>query len=159
MKEETKYFQISKKGHLHILSDRIPVNWVEVLIFPIPFFIVLTLFSHWIVGLIISVLSGILYLLFRFASWIFYSELIIDDHKQNLVRQTKFLEKITKTEIITDKIEVDRFKFEELHRSGKIKYLMKYETFKDFDLIILRNKTDKKLIVEFLKNINPKINV
>jgi hypothetical protein len=49
--------------------------------------------------------------------------------------------------------------FEELHRSGKIKYLMKYETFKDFDLIILRNKTDKKLIVEFLKNINPKINV
>tara|TARA_R110002072_G_scaffold174802_6_gene330427 strand:- start:4769 stop:5251 length:483 start_codon:yes stop_codon:yes gene_type:complete len=151
MNEQEEYFRISKNGHIHTLSDRIPFNWKELLIWTSTSFIFLILFLGIGVGIFIAVLTLIGYVLYRFTSWIYYSELKIDEKSGKIIRLKKILDRTQKTELITDKFDPNRFEYSELTRSGKTKFLMNYRTHKDYELLILRNENDKKLIENYIK--------
>ena len=150
MNEREDYFRISKDGNVHTLSDRIPLNWKEVMILPISTFIIMFFISGWLVGLLIAILSAIGYTLYRFASWIYYSEIIIDEQSGKLTRLKKILDRTQTTDLITDKFDLNRFEYSELTRSGKTKFLMNYRTHKDHELLILKNKADKELIEKYI---------
>jgi hypothetical protein len=60
------------------------------------------------------------YTLYRFTSWIYYSEKMIDE------------------------------KSGKLNRRGKTKFLMNYRTHKNHELLIFKNKTDKELIEKYI---------
>jgi|TARA_B110000090_G_C13185263_1_gene370828 hypothetical protein len=150
LNETEDYFRISKNGHVHTLSDRIPFKWKELMIWTFSSLIFLIFMFGWLVGIFISVLTLIGYTLYRFASWIYYSELEIDEKSGKMTRLKKVFDRIQKTELITEKFEPTQFEYSELTRSGKTKYLMKYRTHKNHELLILKNKSDKELIEKYI---------
>ena len=89
MDNEKEYFSISKHGDTHTLSDRIPFKLKELIIFNSASFLFLFLFFGIGIGIFISVLSLLFYIVFRFASWIYYTELKIDQQTENIIRLKK----------------------------------------------------------------------
>lgn len=150
MNEKEDYFRISKNGHFHILSDRIPLLWKELLVIPIVTFFVLFILSGILVGLVAGILSAVGYTLYRCTAWIYYSEIIIDEKSGTLTRLKKVLHKTQTKELITDRLDLHRFEYVAIARSGKTKFLLRYRTHKDHELLILKNKTDKKLVETYI---------
>ncbi|MGM0635967.1 MAG: hypothetical protein ACQESK_07860 [Bacteroidota bacterium] len=151
MDKKEDYFRISKEGHFHILSDRIPFNWKELMVFTPASFIFLIWFFGVIVGVFITIITLLLYTFFRFAAWIFYSEILIDEKSGKITRLKKVLHRTHKKELITQKFDPNQFEYLKLKRSGNTKYLLNYRTHKDNELVILRNKVDKELIEKYIK--------
>ena len=150
MNENENYFRISKNGTIHTLSDRIPFNWKEMMIWTSTSFIFLIWFLGIGVGIFVAILTLIGYTFYRFASWIYYTELKIDEKSGKITRLKKILERTQKTELIADKFEPNRFEYSELTRSGKTKFLMNYQTHKKNELLILRNESDKEIIEKYI---------
>ena len=151
MNEHEDYFRISKNGHVHTLSDRIPFKWKELIVWTSASFILLIWLLGIGIGIFVAILTLIGYTLYRFASWIYYSELKIDEKSGKIIRLKKILDRTQKTELIAEKFDPNRFEYSELTRSGKTKFLMNYRTHKNNELLILRNETDKKLIENYIK--------
>lgn len=150
MNEKEDYFRFSQSGHIHTLSDRIPLNWKQVLILPISIFILLLFITGWLVGLVIGVISGVGYLFYRFASWIYYTEIKIDTKYGRIIRLKKIFSKIVSKELITDNFDSNRFNFVELTRSGKTKFSMNYKTHKIHNLLIIRSIEGKNKIEQYI---------
>jgi hypothetical protein len=150
MNEHEDYFRISKNGHVHTLSDRIPFKWKELIVWTSASFILLIWLLGIGIGILVAILSLIGYTLYRFASWIYYSELKIDEKSGKIIRLKKILDRTQKTELIAEKFDPNRFKYSELTRSGKTKFLMNYRTHKNNELLILKNKADKELIEKYI---------
>ena len=150
MNEREEYFRISKNGDIHTLSDRIPFDWKELMIWTSVSFIFLIWFFGIGVGIFIAILTLIGYTLYRFASWIYYTELKIDEKSGNITRLKKILNRTQKTELITDKFDPNQFEYSELTRSGKTKFLMNYRTHKNNELLILKNKAVKEQIEKYI---------
>lgn len=150
MNENEDYFRFSKNGHVHTLSDRIPFKWTELLIWTSASFIFLIYFLGIGVGIFVAILSLIGYTFYRFASWIYYSEIEIDEKSGKMTRLKKLLNRTQKTDLITDNFDPNGFEYSELNRSGKNKFLMSYKTHKNYDLLILKNEVDKQLIQKYI---------
>ena len=150
MNENEDYFRITKNGNTHILSDRIPLKWKELMIWSFTSFFILLYFLGLIAGLIVATITLIGYTLYRFASWIYYSEVQINEKTGKITRTKKVLNRIQKVDLITDKFDANRFEYLELNRSGKNKFLLSYRTHKNHDLLILKNETDKNLIKNYI---------
>ncbi|MDT0607018.1 hypothetical protein [Croceitalea rosinachiae] len=150
MNENEDYFRISKNGHVHTLSDRIPLKWKGLIIWTSSSVIILTFVVGARVAIFIAILTFIGYLLYRFASWIYYSEIKIDEKSGKITRLKKILELTKKTDLITDKFDPNKFEYSELNRSGKTKFLMSYRTHKNHDLLILKNEADKNRIKKYI---------
>ena len=67
-----------------------------------------------------------------------------------MIRLKKILDRTQKVDLITDKFDPKRFEFLELTRSGKTRFLMNYRTHKNHELLILKNKTDKDLVENYI---------
>jgi hypothetical protein len=154
--ENEDYFRISKSGTIHTLSDRIPLKWKELMIWTFASFFILVYFVGILAGLIVAILTLIGYILYRFASWIYYSEIQIDEKNGEMTRLKKILNRTQTTELITDKFDSKQFEYSELNRSGKTKFLMSYRTHKNHELLILKNKADKEHIENYIRE---KINI
>ena len=150
MNEREDYFRILKIGDVHTLSDRIPFKWKELIVWTSASFIFLIYSLGFGIGIFVALLTLIGYTLYRFASWIYYSEVKIDEKSGKMTRLKKILERTQKTDLITDKFDLNGFEYSELNRSGKNKFLMSYRTHKNHDLLILKNKTDKELIEKYI---------
>lgn len=108
-------------------------------------------FYFWLVSWIINCDFNLIgYILYRFASWIYYSEILIDEKNGKIIQLKKILDRTQKVDLITDKFDPKRFEFLELTRSGKTKFLMSYRTHKNHELLILKNKTDKELVEKYI---------
>ena len=151
MNEKEDYFRLSKNGHVHTLSDRIPFKWKELIVWTSTSFILLILLLGIRIGIFVAILTLIGYTLYRFAAWIYYSEIKIDEKSGKMIRLKKLLDKTQKTELITEKFDPNQFEYTELTRSGKTKFLMNYRTHKNHELLILKNKSDKELIEKYIK--------
>ena len=150
MNEHEDYFRISKNGHVHTLSNRIPFKWKELIVWTSASFILLIWLLGIGIGIFVAILTLIGYTLYRFASWIYYSELKIDEKSGKIIRLKKILDRTQKTELITEKFDPNRFEYSELTRSGKTKFLMNYRTHKNNELLILKNKADKEQIEKYI---------
>ena len=151
MNENEDYFRILKNGHIHILSDRIPLEWKQILVLPISIFLIFTaISSNLIIGIYVGLLSGIGYLFYRFASYFYHTELLIDNKNGRLTRQKKILDKIKSTELITDQLNKGKFEYLKITRSGKTKYLMIYKTHRTHHLLVLKNEADKNQIEKYI---------
>lgn len=109
MNEKEDYFRISKKGHIHTLSDRIPLNWKELMIWSFASFLFLIYFIGLLAGLIVATITLIGYTLYRFASWIYYSEIQIDEKNRKMTRSKKIFDRTQKVDLITVKFNPNRF--------------------------------------------------
>ncbi|MFK7782549.1 hypothetical protein [Psychroserpens sp.] len=123
MNEREDYFRISKNGDVHTLSDRIPFKWKELIVWISASFIFLIYLLGFGMGIFVALLTLIGYTLYRFASWIYYSELEINEKSGKMTRLKKILERTQKTDLITDNFDPDKFEYSELNRSGKISFL------------------------------------
>lgn len=151
MNENEDYFRISKQGHVHTLSDRIPFKWKELMIWTSTSFLVLIYFLGIGVGVFVAILTLIGYVFYRFTAWIFYSEIKIDEQSGKMTRLKNFFNRTQKVELITEKFDPNQFEFTELTRSGKTKFLMNYRTHKNNELLILKNQKDKEYIENYIR--------
>ena len=149
MNQKEGYFRISKKGHIHTLSDRIPFKWKELMIWSAASFIFMIFMFGWLVGIFIAILTLVGYMLYRFAAWIYYSEIQIDEKSGKMTRLKKILDRTQKSELITNKFDSNRFEYSELTCSGKTKFLMNYRTHKNNELLILKSETDKRMVEKY----------
>lgn len=150
MNENEDYFRISKNGNVHTLSDRIPFRWKELMIWTSTSFLFLIYLLGLWAGILVAILTLMGYMFYRFAASIYYSVLEINEQSGRMTRTMKFLDRIHKEELITDKFDPSRFEFSELSRSGKSKFLMNYRTHKNNELLVLKNKTDKEFIQKYI---------
>ncbi|MFD2099252.1 hypothetical protein [Flagellimonas iocasae] len=151
MNEKEDYFRIHRNGQIHTLSDRIPFRWNEFLLFSSASVLFLIFSFGWLVGLYVALLTTIVYVFYRFAAWIYFSEIQIDVRNGKMTKLKKLLNKVQKVELITDKFNPNRFEYIELSRSGKTKYLLNYKTHKNNELLILKNKRDKEIVENYIK--------
>lgn len=151
LNEKEDYFRISKNGHIHTLSDRIPFKWKELMVWSFVSIFILIYFVGILTGLIVATMTLIGYTLYRFASWIYYSEIQIDEKSGKMTRLKKIFDRTQKIDLITDKFDPNLFEYSELTRSGKTKFLMNYRTHKNHKILILKNKSDKELIEKYIK--------
>ena len=152
MNENEDYFRISKNGNVHTLSDRIPFRWKELMIWTSTSFLFLIFLLGVWAGILVAILTLIGYMFYRFAASIYYSVLEIDEQSGRMTRTMKFLDRVDKEELITDKFDPNRFEFSELSRSGKSKFLMNYRTHKNNELLVLKNKKDKEFIQKYISD-------
>ncbi len=151
MSGQSKYFNFVKNGNIHILSDRMPLNWKEILVFPLISFLIVGFLSTWLVGFVVCVINFFLYTLFRFSAWFYYSETHFNENTNSITQYRKLINKPLSIVKISDKINKDNFNFIEINRSGKIKYLFQYTiAHKPIDLLIVKTKEDKSFIENYL---------
>ena len=148
--EHENYFRFFKNGNIHTLSDRIPFKWNELMIWTSSSFIFLIWFLGIGVGIFVAILTLIGYTLYRFASWIYYTEVKINEKTGNIIQLKKILNRTHKTELIANKFDSKRFEYLKLTRSGKTKFVLNYQTHKNNELLILKNKADKELIEKYI---------
>lgn len=152
MNEKEDYFRITKTKNSHILSNRIPISLKQIILIPTITCIMMIILTGWLVGLVTGVITMIGYILYRFASWLYYSEIEINEKSGHITLTVKLLNQIQKTELITRQYNINNFEFSEINQSGKTKFLLKYKTHKNHELLILKNEFDKLKIQEYLKN-------
>lgn len=141
------YFKIYKNGHIHTLSNRIPFKWKELLAFSSVSLIMLLLLVGWLTATLITIIG---YTIYRFASWIYYSEIQIDEKNGTIIRLKKLFNQIRKEELITNQFNPNRFEYLAIVRSGKTKFVLNYKTHKNNELLILKNEEDKNLVEKYL---------
>jgi len=151
MNEHEDYFRFSKNGDVHTLSNRIPFKWKELLLWTSASFIFTIYFLGLAIGIYVAILTLIGYIFYRFAAWIYYSEIKINDKNGKMTRLKKILNRTHKTELITENFDSSRFEYADLSRSGKNKFLIRYNTHKKHDLLILKNKKDKEKFKEYIE--------
>lgn len=149
MNEREEYFRLTKKNDVHILSNRIPFKWNELLVWSSASFIFLLIWTGWLGALLIAVLSTLGYGLYRFSAWVFYSELVIDLKSGRVMLLKKLLGKTQNEQLITENFDPSRFEFTALTRSGKTKYLLSYRTHKSHELLVLKNQLDRDRIKKY----------
>jgi|JI6StandDraft_1071083.scaffolds.fasta_scaffold23315_4 hypothetical protein len=155
MEIKEDYFRIHKKENVYVLSDRIPFKWKELLLWSLTTFLGLMAFYMFnrlklIIAIFIFGFTIIPYIFFRFASWIFYTEIQINIESGEMIKVKKIVNKTQNINLITNKFDSSKFEYSEIKRSGNIKFLMNYKTHKNNELLILRNKADKELIKKYI---------
>lgn len=74
----------------------------------------------------------------------------MDSAKTELKINTKFLNKVTKCRVVSNRFDKTNFIFKEMNQSGKKKFLVQYKEYKTHDLFILQDENELKQIQEFL---------
>lgn len=153
MREHEDYFNISQKEHIHVLSDRIPLRWEELFIWTSASFFILIAFVGPFIGLLIGILTLLGYILYRFASYIVYFELLINTKSGEMIRLQKVFNHTQRKELITTNFDASKFEYIALNRSGEQKFVLRYKTHMNHDLLIIRNEEDKNLIEQYIQEI------
>ncbi len=151
MTNSTKYFSLTRTKNSYYINDRMRINWKEIVLFPIPFFILLFFFVGPLVALVVSIFVTILYILFRFSAWYYYTEIHIDKSIREMTIVKKSFNSTYKTEILTKDFKFENIEYKEITSGGKTKFALIYKTHKENVLFILRNKKEKDIIEEFLE--------
>jgi len=152
MDENSVYFQVNNTSDFFILNDRIEINWFEILIYPTGIFLFLFLSTGNLLATIpVTILVAFIYTLFRYFSWFFYTEFIINktDGSVNLIK--KRLNTTYSTTPIDKVFEFNKIIFIKHERSGKDKYLLTYQTYKTFEIMVIKSMKHKDFIENELK--------
>jgi len=130
------------------------INWKEIVIFPIPFFVLLYVVAGPLTATVVTLIVTVLYIIFRFAAWYYYSELVLDTSKMYLISNKYLFRKLKKTKVLTEKYNPKKLVFKEIQNAGKTKYILCYADYKDTELLIVKNSNDKEYLEGELINNN-----
>lgn len=155
MDKNTNYFQVNNSGEGFILTDRIQFNWLEIIKYPLPLTIGLILFLKPtpVLGIFLGLGLGLFYLIFRAFAWFFYKELTIDKNKRTVRLNHKFLDKTYGADLIDKDFKLEKIKFIKIEQSGKTKFLLRYETYKVNDILIIKSENQMETIKSALVGI------
>jgi hypothetical protein len=153
MVKNTKYYTLNRGKKKYILSGRMAINWTEVILFPIPFFVVLLLFGGVVPAVIITPLMFLLYFLFRYTAAVYYKDYAISLEDKQFTSTQMLFGKPRHLDLIDKKFNIQKIQFIEINRGGMVKYLLRYVNQKNYDLLIVRSEKDKKEIVDFFNDV------
>jgi hypothetical protein len=141
-------FKLRSENDYQILSSRMTFHWKEVFLYPIPFILLMIfLIRIWLPVIILTLIILPLYAIFRYVAWIYYTEIWINFKSHELIIKKILFKKIHSTQLITNKLEPNRFTFSEIKRGVSGKYILGYETHKRIDLFVFKD-INEKLIFE-----------
>jgi hypothetical protein len=116
-------------------------SWKELIVYFFPAFIFFFFFNI-VLSILISSLIFLTYFVFRVVSFIFYSEIIIDFEENRIIKNNFKGESLINSEILAKNIEVKNLHFKKIQRSGKIRYLLTYTSFKEISLVVIKEEED-----------------
>ena len=152
LNEHEDYFSITEKDGIHTLSNRIALKVGELAILPLLIFVPLMLFVGWFPGLVAAFISGAGYGIYRYAASRKYTEFTVEERSGKVTKLKKFKTKILSSELISEKFSPENLSFEEITRSGNSKFLLKYKSHKEYDLLIVKTQIDKNYLENYFKN-------
>jgi hypothetical protein len=149
-----QYFSIRQEDNgIHIINDRIPLDWKEIGLFSISLIGLLTFAINILAGIIIGVVVSLLYVLFRFTAWVLYKEIVINTFSKTVQIKKYRLGKLIEEILLDKELDFDNFEFKEVTRSGTTKYIFSYTTHKTCDLLVLISTSDKEKLDTYLKQL------
>jgi len=126
-----------------IINTRVKFISKDIFYYTLPTIILIPM--HFLIFVYVFLLTLITYSLFRLFTWMYYSEIIINQKKGTLyVSKFKFSNLLDKKLVSSDFI-YENLKFKKIERRGKIKYIISYETHKEIELLIITEKEYFKL--------------
>jgi|WetSurMetagenome_2_1015567.scaffolds.fasta_scaffold639206_2 hypothetical protein len=138
-------FKLRSENEYHILSSRMTFYWKEVFLFPVPFILLMIfLIRIWLPVIFLAMVILPLYAIFRFVTWIYYTEIWINFKSRELIIKKILFKKTHSTQLITNKLEPERFIFSEIKRGGSCKFLLSYQTQTRHDLFLFKNISEKQ---------------
>ena len=154
MNKNSTYFHVIETENELIIDDRLEVNWKEIIFYPLSFFYMGFYFrEQWFVILPLVLLVSISYLFFRFFAWVFYKEIRINKISKRIEKTHFFIKRERSTILIDAVFSSSNISFVNLERSGGVKYLLRYSTYKKHDLLVVKSEEDKMFIKAILLQI------
>lgn len=126
-----------KEGEI-VISTRIKFISKDILYYALPtlFF----LYYHVVLFLYIFSLTIITYSLFRLFAWIYYSEIVLNSNQKKVYVLKYRFSKLLEKKIVSNDFKNENLQFRKSERSGKVKYVIYYKTFKEHELLIVNEK-------------------
>jgi len=154
MNKNSTYFHVIETENELIIDDRLEVNWKEIIFYPLSFFLMVFYFrEQWFFILPLVLLVSISYLFFRFFAWVFYKEIRINKISKRIEKTHFFIKRERSTILIDAVFSSSNISFVNLERSGGVKYLLRYSTYKKHDLLVVKSEEDKTFIKAILLQI------
>ena len=111
------------------------------IVYVLPAFI-LFFFVNIVLSILISSLILLTYFVFRVLSFIFYSEIIIDFNEKSIIKNNYRGDSLINSEILAKNIDSKNLHLKKIQRSGKIRYLLTYTSFKEISLVVIKEEED-----------------
>jgi hypothetical protein len=129
---------IFKKDDDIVINTRIKFISKDILYYALP-----TLFFlrfNVILFLYVFSLTIITYSLFRLFAWMYYSEIVLNSNQKKLYVLKYRFNKLLEKEIVSNDFKNENLQFKKSERSGKVKYIICYKTFKEYELLVVNEK-------------------
>lgn len=149
IKENHKIFLDKTQLQINTKQD---FSWKELIAYVLPAFI-LFFFVNIVLSILISLLILLTYFVFRVVSFIYYSEIIIDFEEKRIIKNNYRGDSLINSEILAKNIDSKNLHFKKIQRSGKIRYLLSYTSFKEISLVVIKGEEDFVKINTFVTNI------
>lgn len=154
MNKNSNYFHVQHAQNFFMLDNRTELDYFEILAYPVPVYLcLLFVTNNFLIPIPLTVLIGGLYFLFRYFSWLFFTEFRIDKRNRNVMLVKKKLAKVSTKILIDEKFDFNKLYFEKHEKSGKDQYLMIYKTYKKYPILVLKSENHKNFVEKELKKL------
>ena len=124
-----------------VINTKQKFVFLEIVIYSLTAFLFFFL-TNFIVATLITFFVFITYFVFRVISVAYYSIIIFDFNKKEIVKESYRGNEIVDSKLITNRLETKNIIFKEIIRSGKTKYLLSYKSYKEIELVLIKEKED-----------------
>jgi len=132
-----------------IISDRMPLNVKNILLFLLLTFIV-TVSILGIVGVLYTIVFSIGYILFQFMAWIYWIQIEINLIKNQMIIFKRILDRSKKTKVVISNFRREDLILNEFQQSGMTRAMLQYHGHKITDLMLLTHSKDIELVKQIL---------
>jgi hypothetical protein len=145
MNFETSKIQLEITPDKIIISDRMPLNWLDIGLFIGIAYAALGLILG-PSGLIIASLLSLGYIFFRYFAWLIWKQIDINLCTKTISVKHMFLAQNTSTEIISEKFDLSKLCLHEFEQSNMKRAMIQFNNHKINDLMLLTHLDDIQLI-------------
>lgn len=155
MDANSKYFHLHQSDEAFTLDDRVEINWVEIILYPIPL-VLFFFFAGSILALPIVLFAAIGYFLFRHLAWFYYTTFSVDKATGEVVFVKMLSNKVRERHKLGT-FKMGNITFDPVVRSGTTKYVCSYKTSTTHGLLVVKSEEHRRILEEWFKHIDKSI--
>jgi len=152
MFKEPQKIKITEVDSQIKISDKMSFRYEDIIVFAVFCGIAYSFVAVPLVGIIVGLISGAIYLLFRYLSWIYHFEFVITKRTKSLEKLFVLFNKVKKKELITNSFEFKNLALEQVNYGGRKNKILVYNDKKKENLLVLTSQVDIRKMENFLRN-------
>lgn len=144
---ETEKIQLKVSDDLIEISDRMPINVVDILLFLLVISAVaVALLGP--VGVVYSVLFSIGYIAFRYMAWVMWQKIEINLETNQITTTKMIFGKNMGSRVLSNRFKMKDLNLREFEQSGMQRAMLQYDSHLIHNLLLLTHPKDIRLIKE-----------